>query len=449
MKRLFILVFFLAGYSSQAADLRVGVARKPITPDLPFWLSGYASRDKPSTGALHDLWAKAMVIEENSKSRIIIVTTDILGLSREVSEDVAARAISRYGIDRSQLLLNSSHTHSGPVIWPALSIIFDLSPADQEAATLYTRRLADNIVEVIDMAMANLAPMQLSCGHGSAGFAVNRRQPTDKGMVIGVNPGGPVDHDVPVLKVAEPGGKLIAVLFGYTCHNTTSRSYQVNGDYAGFAQIELEKLNPGIIAMYMSGCGADQNPNPRGTVELAAEHGKSLADAVQNTLAGKLKPVRPPIRTSFTTAELEFAPFNLEKFRDEIVGTDIYKQRRAMLMLEAYNKGWDTRDFKYPVQAVRFNNDFSILAMSGEVVIDYAIAAKKRYPGENLFVAGYCTEVQCYIPSTRVLREGGYEPEESMIYYGLPGPFADNTEERITVVVSFVMKKTGARRSGK
>jgi hypothetical protein len=362
---------------------------------------------------------------------------------------VAARVISRYGIDRSQLLLNSSHTHSGPVIWPALSIIFDLSPADQKAASLYTRKLADNIVEVIDMAMSSLAPMQLSCGRGSAGFAVNRRQQTEKGVVIGINPGGPVDHDVPVLKVAEPGGRLVAVLFGYTCHNTTSRSYLVNGDYAGFAQIELEKMNPGIIAMFMAGCGADQNPDPRGTVELAAGHGKTLADAVQAALAGEMKPVRPPIRTSFTTAGLEFAPFNPEKYREEITGTDIYRQRRAILMLEAYNKGWDTRNFKYPVQAVRFSNDFSILALSGEVVIDYAIAAKKRYPGDNLFVAGYCTEVQCYIPSTRVLKEGGYEPDDSMIYYGLPGPFAESTEERITDAISFVMKKTGARRSGK
>jgi neutral ceramidase len=445
MKRILILAIFLAVCTFSGAQLRVGVARKAITPETPVWLSGYASRNKPSTEILHDLWAKALVIEENEKSRIIIVTTDILGLSHDVSEVVAQKVIQKHGINRSQLLLNSSHTHSGPVIWPSLSVIFNLSPADQQAASRYCQRLADDIMEVIDMAFNNLTSMQLSCGHGSVGFAINRREPTDKGVIIGLNPNGPVDHDVPVLKITDAGGKLQAVLFGYTCHNTTSNTYLVNGDYSGFAQIELEKMNPGITAMFIAGCGADQNPNPRGTVEMAAEYGKSLADAVQKTLEVELQQVRPPIRTYFTTIDLEFLPFDPEIYRNEIVSSDIYKQRRAKLMLEAYNKGWEIRRFPYPVQAVRFNDDFTILGMSGEVVIDYAIAAKRKFPGENMFVAGYCTEVQCYIPSRRVLAEGGYEPESSMIYYGLPGPFADNIEDKILKAVSLVMRRTGAR----
>jgi len=115
-------------------------------------------------------------------------------------------------------------------------------------------------------------------------------------------------------------------------------------------------------------------------------------------------------------------------------------------MLEAYNRGWDMSEYEYPVQAVRFNDDFTILAMTGEVVIDYALAAKMKYPGENMFVAGYCTEVQCYIPSKRILDEGGYEPESSMIYYGFPGPFSDNVENKIMDIIGQVMKRTGAKR---
>ena len=241
-------------------------------------------------------------------------------------------------------------------------------------------------------------------------------------------------------------GKTEAILFGYTCHNTTSRSELVNGDYSGFAQIEIEKMYPGAVAMYIAGCGADQNPNPRGTVELAAEHGKSLADAVGKALSGELKAVRPPVRTSYTVTDLQFRSVDPLVYREEIKGSDIYMQRRAKLILEAYNKGWDMSTYKYPVQAVRFNNDFTILGMTGEVVIDYSIAAKKKFPGENMFVAGYCTEVQCYIPSKRILDEGGYEPESSMIYYGFPGPFADNVEEKVMDAVTLVLKRTGAKR---
>ena len=100
----------------------------------------------------------------------------------------------------------------------------------------------------------------------------------------------------------------------------------------------------------------------------------------------------------------------------------------------------------YPVQAVRFNNDLTILALGSEVVVDYSLTAKKRYPNENLFVAGYCSEIRCYIPSLRVLREGGYEPETSMVYFGLPGPFKENVEEKIFSAIDKVMKETGAKK---
>jgi hypothetical protein len=351
----------------------------------------------------------------------------------------------KFGITRSQLLMNSSHTHSGPLIWPNLGLGYDLSPEEQKDVSQYGQKLSEDIVEMIGEAISKLAPVSVSTGHGSAGFAINRRKITRDGVVIGVNPDGPVDHDVPVIKIAAPDGTLKAVLFGYTCHNTTSGTNLINGDYAGFAQAELEKAYPGVTAMFLIGCGADQNPNPRGSIEIAGQYGKLLAGAVQEVLIGKLNPVRPPIRTDYTIAELDFPPFNPELYRKEIVSLNKDMQKRANLMLEAYNKGWDVSHYPYPVQAVRFNNDLTIVALSGEIVVDYSLRTKKEYPGENLFVAGYSNEVMCYIPSKRVLKEGGYEADRSMIYYGFPGPFADNVEEKIFDAIHKVMKQTGAR----
>jgi hypothetical protein len=314
----------------------------------------------------------------------------------------------------------------------------------------YGQKLTDDIVEVIGIALNDLEPVQISTGHGTADFAVNRRQQKDNQVVIGVNPDGPVDHDVPVIIISTPNGKLKAVLFSYACHNTSSNTYFINGDYAGFAQIELEKANPGALALFVAGCGADQNPNPRGSLEFAEQHGKSLAGSVQKVInSGDLKPVRPPIRTDFRVASLDFLPFDHNIYQEELLGQDKYKQRRAKLMLEAYNKGYDVTKYKYPVQVIRFNRDLTILAMSGEVVVDYPFKLKEMYARENMFIAGYCNEVQCYIPSKRILKEGGYEPESSMIYYGYPGPFADNIEEKILGSVQKVMKHSGARPSQK
>jgi neutral ceramidase len=445
MKKVYLTSIFLVVFFQTFGGFSAGLGRKAITPETPVWLSGYAARTKPSTEVLHDLWAKALLIEDEKDNRIIIVTLDIIGLSHELSEEIIKRVAEKHGINRSQLLLNSSHTHSGPVIWPSLSRMYVLSDQDLQALIRYNRRLADDIADVIDMAFLDLKPVHLMVAHGSANIAVNRRQSTEKGFIIGVNNEGPVDPDVPVMKVETTDGKLMAILFGYACHNTTLDIYQVNGDYAGFAQIELEKANQGVTAMFMQGCGADQNPNPRRTVEYAQQHGRTLAGAVQSVLSGEFNPVRPPLRTYFTTVNLEFAPPVPNQFEEEILGEDRFRRNRAAFMLEALDKGYDISSLSYPVQAVRFNKDFTILALGGEVVVDYSLKTKKRYPHENLFVAGYSAEVQCYIPSVRVLGEGGYEPDNSMIYYGLPGPFAVNVEDKITGAIDLVLKKTGAK----
>ena len=424
-----------------ANEIKAGAAKISITPTTPMWLNGYAGREAPANESIHEIWAKALVIEENNNSRVIFVTTDLLGLSHEVIEAVYKQLAAKYGITRSQLIMNASHTHSGPVVWPCLDVIHDFNLADQGTVSAYSYTLTNNIIKVVNDAMGKLVPAKLYSGHGSAGFAINRRNLRDH------NNNGGVDHDVPVLKVAASSGKVVAVLFGYACHNTTlvDDNHLFNGDYAGFAQIEIEKNNPGVVALFLMGCGGDQNPEPRGTVALATKYGKELADAVETAIAGTMKPVHAPLRTSYLNTDLTFRPFDLSIYQKDITGDNKYFQRRAKLMLEAYNKGWDVSKFHYPIQAVRFGNDLTILALSGEVVLDYSLKAKKEFTGENLFVAGYCNEVTCYIPSKRVLKEGGYEADESMVYYGLPGPFTDDVEERIFKTIRQVLKNTGVK----
>ena len=103
-----------------------------------------------------------------------------------------------------------------------------------------------------------------------------------------------MDHRVPVLRIAGDDGKPIAILFGYACHNTTltGDTYSISGDYAGFAQADLEQAYPGATALFLQLCAGDQNPNPRGTEEYAHQHGRTLADEVRRVLGGKLIRVR-------------------------------------------------------------------------------------------------------------------------------------------------------------
>lgn len=415
--------------------IRAGVAKVSITPEGPVWLNGYAARTEPSRGVLHDIWAKALALEDGKGGRVVIVTVDLLGLSHEIVEQVAQQADSLYGLRREQLVLNSSHTHAAPMIWPCLDVIYDLSPDDQRKVSLYGQEVAAKLMKLIGTALRTLAPATLYTGHGSAEFAINRRE-----QLFGP---GPVDHDVPVLKVAGADGKIEAILFGYACHNTTlvDTNFLISGDYAGFAQLALEQAYPGVQAMFLMGCAGDQNPSPRGTVELARSHGQALADAVRKVVEGEMRAVRGPVHTAYAQVDLLFRPFDVSVYQKEIVSDNKFIQRRAKLMLDAYNRGWQPGRLAYPVQAVRFGKDLTILALSDEITVDYALRAKREFAGENLFVAGYSNEVMCYIPSERILKEGGYEGEESMIYYGFPGPFAVGVEDRVFGAIRSVMKK--------
>jgi len=442
-----IAVLLLAAVLLPAAGFRAGVGRMKITPDKPIWLSGYASRNHPSDGVLHDLWAKALAVEDGKGSRAVLVTVDLVGLPPSLSNAVAARVAKEYGLERAQLVMNCSHTHTGPVVRPNLLSMYDLDAEQGQRLIDFAKELEDKLVSVIGAALGDLAPAKLSTGHGKAVIGINRRQVTPKGVIIGLNPDGPMDPDVPVLKVETADGKLKAVLFGFSCHNTTltGEHYKLSGDYAGFAQINLEQTHPGATAMFMQLCGADQNPNPRGKLQHAEQHGRTISQAVDSLLGGAMKPVRGNVRTAFMSIDLTFKPHTREQFVEELKHKDKFRVRRAQAMLRAYDEGRPMHKVSYPVQAIRFGKDYTLVALGGEVVVEYALRAKKEFSRENLVVAGYSNEVSSYIPSSAVMKGGGYEPDFSQIYYGYPGPFSDDIEETVFAAIHKVMARVGAK----
>ncbi len=427
-----------------AADYRVGVAAIDITPREPVWLAGYGNRNHPSEGVNLDLKAKAMVIQDAKGQRVAIVTTDLVGLPRAIADPVAARIEKSYGLPHSVLVLNSSHTHTGPLPLDN-RIMFDLNGRDREAVESYARSLADNLVAVVGAAIQQLAPADVWLGSGRAHFAINRREPTPAGVKIGMNPEGPTDPSVPLLKVTTPDGRLRAVLFGYACHNTTmtGQIYQISGDYAGFAQEEIERKYPSATAMFLELCGADQNPNPRGTVELARQHGQELAAEVERAMEGKLERARGPIHAAYQVVDLAFAHHTRETYEARLGEKNPVRVRHARAMLRSYDEGRPIRQYPYPVQAIAFGKSLVLVALGGEVVVDYDLRIKKEYGARGVIVAGYSNDVMAYIPSLRVLKEGGYEADDSMIYYGQPGPWADDVEERIFGAIHRVMQRVG------
>lgn len=426
------------------ASWKAGFAKINITPHHSLWMAGYAARTRASEGTLLQLHAKALALEDESGRRAVLVTTDLLGLPESVSGVVANRIEQKYGLGRDQLFFNSSHTHSGPVIGTMLSVAYEgkqgISAEQWDAVKVYTGHLEDLMVKVVGESLHRLQPATLSLGRGEADFAINRRVKTAAGWVGGVNREGPVDHSVPVLVVRNQHGKILGIVFGYACHNTTIGSdyYKFSGDYAGFAQERLEKRYHGAVAMFVQGCGADANPYPRWTkeasgVEFAQQHGEELAQAVEKVAGGSLAPVAGPLRTAFKVFPVRFAgPPTRADYEAQLKSNDIYVRKHAEDMLKIIDQqGHVPSSYPYSVEVWQFGRSLTLVGLAGEVVVDYDLRLKNDLGAEKLWVAGYSNDVFAYIPSERILKEGGYEGGGAMIYYGQPGPFAPGIEETI------------------
>src|SRR5262245_55588598 len=294
--------------SAPPDSMKAGFAKIVITPEKNMWMAGYANRAKPSTGKVHDLYAKALVIQDARGGRIVVVTTDLLGLPRALTSEISEYANKSYGLKREQILFNSSHTHTGPVVKSSLAGAYDLDPTNTALIEEYTRQLKNNLLKVIGAAIKDLSPARLSFGRSTAPFAMNRRQFNSNGVSIGVNPEGVVDREVPTLRVESADGKLRGVVFGYACHNTTltGEFYEFSGDYAGFAQAAIERAHPGATAMFVMGCGADINPYPRSKRELAEQHGDALARSVEQAMPGPMKSVNGGIKSVIGAVMIPF-----------------------------------------------------------------------------------------------------------------------------------------------
>jgi neutral ceramidase len=445
----------IAGHGSAIAaepgtDWKAGVARVDTTPTAPVRMAGYASRTSPSQGVAHPLFAKALALADPDGHKIVILSCDIIALRRTLSDRVAGRVQARHGLPRADLVLFASHTHAGP------QLVDPDEPVGEgfEANAAYTRDLEDKLVEVVGLAIAKLGPASLTYGIGRAHFALNRREPTAKGIKLGKNPTGPTDESVPILRVRGADGKPLAIVFGYACHNTTLRPdmMKIDPDFAGYAQDRIEADNPGAVALFLTGCAGDADPHPFGTLDMARSHGEELGAAVKLVLDHGTwsVPVSGSLKTAFTETTIHFGGPTDRVSLEKLLGDpNAGRRSHARRLIEAIDGGRPIlKDYPhYSVQAIALGNRLTMVALSSEVVVDYAIRLQVELGGEDraLWVAAYANDVIGYIPSVRILREGGYEGVES--YYGStwPAPFAEDIEAIVVKAAVDVVRQVRER----
>jgi neutral ceramidase len=447
MRKHLWLIGLLVISSTWAKGWKAGVAKVIITPQESVWQAGYASRTHASEGKLHDLWAKALALEDEDGKKCVLVTTDMLGFPKAMSDRIRTQLNQLFSLSKAQIILNSSHTHSGPVLDDALHDIYPLDATEEAKIARYSRQLEAQIITLVGQAIKDLEPVDLFAQNGVTRFQVNRRNNKETSLREQTELKGPNDYAVPVIKAVTANGKLKAIAFGYACHPTVLDIYQFSGDYPGFAQIELENAHPGVTALFFQGAAGDQNPLPRRTISLARQYGKELAAAVDRVLEEPMRPLPPQLQTAYSEIQLPFSAPPTEAELIKTQGETIpYLKRWATRMLTEMKQGKRfITSYSYPLQVWKLG-DQPLFSFGGELVIEYAIECKTRF-GYDIFVMGYSNDVMGYIPSATILKEGGYEGASSQMVYGLPSVWDASVPNLIYAEIDKLAQQIGITKS--
>ncbi|TKK68477.1 hypothetical protein FC093_10125 [Ilyomonas limi] len=438
---LFNTISFSQNTITAGKTIDVGVARIDITPETPIRLAGYGNRTKSeSEGVIHRLEAKALAFGSDAQHPSIFMTVDLVGIPGHIREELATQLSRETGIDPAQFVICASHTHGGPEVGNLLNILQyrgdtfsdSLLPLDQLIhISRYIEVLSQKLKAVALAALKDRKRALVDWGQGQAGFATNRR-----------TEGGPVDPSLPLLRVTDPDGKLRAVLVNYACHGTTLEGSvnQIHGDWISEAKLIIEKNHPGAIAMIAVGCGGDANPQPRGEMSHVKLHGQEIADMVDKLLTAQLQPLTVPPAGRMKWIKLPFAHIPSQQELIEQTADKSVKGYYARLALDRIARGQAIpASLSYPVQVWTFGNELAMINLAGEVVVDYSIRLKNDFGAENTWINAYANDVPCYIASKRVIREGGYEAEESMYFYDKPSPLAESVEDSVVNAVHDLM----------
>ncbi len=427
-------IFYWLPGITQAKNIEIGVGRVDITPGEQIRLAGYSDRDKPFDGVKMKLWADGIVFGDKDDLHFLL-TVDLVGIPGRITREVRDSLSRILDVENLQLSICSAHNHSAPTIGNLIAHYHNpLKEWELAAAALYADELRSKLIEVALKAYKNREECSISVAYGEVDFAVNRR--------LHLNPDGRTDHSLPVMRIVNKDGVVKAVMVNYACHAVTHgpENNYVDGDWVGEAKIQIEQHHPGAIAMVTIGCGADQNSSPRMNTknpelnfEYTFNQGKKIADEVERLInikkAWKNIDNAPNGNLIFKTLYFANKP-NIRKLANDASGSG-RTANYSKLILDRMARGELDMEFQYPIQVWNFGNDYSMIFLGGEVVVDYGLMLKSILGKENVWINGYSNDIQCYIPTRQILNEGGYEAWGAMIGYERPSPLKPEVEETI------------------
>lgn len=435
---LLVLLGWLAGRDSLAADVRAGVASVDITPPLGIPMAGYYHA-RGADGVLDLLYSKAMVIE-SSGERVALVTLDLISITRDITDRARAQIERATGIQGSHVMISATHAHTGPELARRGKRSSDLG-SESQLVLDYSADLPAKIAESVRLAGGRLQPAQLSAAKGRCEeLTFNRRHFMRDGSV-GWNPGklnpniimpaGPSDPEVGLLYVGlSEGGdprRCLATYVNFAMHPDTCGGSKISADWPGALSRVLAGYH-GTNHLTLLANGTCGNLNhldfawdwPQNNGAEGHRIGTILGAAVFQAYK-TLKPVNAralKVRSQLVELALpEVAPAQVEEARQVVAATKDDRGGNFMKLVRAYRvldvAGREGRPFHVEVQVIALGNDLAWVSLPGEVFVELGLAIKKRSPFPHTFLVELANESIGYIPDRRSYAEGNYEPESA------------------------------------
>ena len=409
-----------------------GIAKEIITPLEKMPLMGFGNVFGIPFESVHDdLYTRVMVIRDQDGETVIFCSLDIVFHDDSLCDELREYVAEKHNVGKENLHMCYTHTHFAPSVKG-----YDFTYYRDS----YEKLLFDRTCNAIDRAFLSMEKGSISYAAAEGDWNVSRRIIVDGKAVFGPNPDGERDNKLYLLKFENESGELRGLAVNFACHASNLGGIcesMVSSEYPGRLMTLIENEFYGANAIFLQGFGADTklkrcskgNEFGRITYEECDEIAQEMLGKIKEKVLLKDEWENLPIKLASSIFELRLP---LEIYSKEIYKEELEKAFYEMMKLNIQYvlDHYDELLEYVPVNCgvIQLSPKFYILSMAGEPGINIQTVLRERMPDITLLCLGYNNAI-AYIPSDKMIREGGYEAEDSIFEYRLKGKIKEGVDE--------------------
>jgi len=403
--------------------MQLGTAKLKITPQTPVRLCGYATRTTVFQEVKEDLFLRVQFLRHEGEA-LLFIYADLLWWGSDFVAQTRPKVAAAYHISEDRIFFVASHNHSGP---PTSN---RFTPSLETYDPAYARFLQERVLEGVGMAVNALEPVEAYRHDGSAALNVFRRLMVDGKIQMRPNYQVAADQRLTVVAFRRPDGSLKGAMVHYPCHANLSNENAVQPDYPGVTLRMLDEAFPGSISVFLQGCTADLRPNsvlgqrfvPAG-YERVVQFAQDFFEACKGLLTQNGTAIQPRLRTHCQRVELPLdGVLPMDELEQRARTGQGVEQEWARAVLANQNRPSEQLE----LSRIDFGDRLRFYTFNAEVSQYYAAFARGIDP--DAVCIAYTNGMIGYLSTAEQIREGGYEPVDSALYFALAGTYKPEIE---------------------